>query len=272
MELRWLILSLFFTKSLADENSTNTLQYEWNSDNPYWSDEIKPCADEWMPMCYEEVEGEGTVPILCECGQDHYENDFLIAFAQCLGKQAPDKIESGFMGLQWDCSEERLSVNMTKREFTRIAEGGEVYPTTSSGLSTGAIAGVVVGAVVGGAAVIGLLIWLWFQRRRKNGNKLESNPPSSPKPENSSTWATEFKPEWTANAPVELPPTNYAGVELPPESAPIYEMDAMSTKPIEMQGSIPEDVKKEEEKGEKMEEVKREKKEETEVDKDSQII
>ncbi|PCD20948.1 hypothetical protein FGRA07_05100 [Fusarium graminearum] len=246
MELRWLILSLFFTTCLAAENSTKPWGYVWNSSHPYWNDEIKPCAETWMPMCYEYIEGEATVPILCECGQDHYENDFLIAFAQCIAKETPENSEMGFSGLQWDCSQEGLSVNMTKREFMRIAEGGEVYPTTSSGLSTGAIAGIAVGAIAAGAAVIGILVWLWLQRRKKNGDKLESNPPSSPKPENS--WATEFKPEWTANAPAELPPTNYAAAELPPESAPIYEMDAMPTKPVEMPGSTPEHVKKEENK------------------------
>ncbi|CAG1962912.1 unnamed protein product [Fusarium graminearum] len=246
MELRWLILSLFFTTCLAAENSTKPWGYVWNSSHPYWNDEIKPCAETWMPMCYEYIEGEATVPILCECGQDHHENDFLIAFAQCIAKETPENSEMGFSGLQWDCSQEGLSVNMTKREFMRSAEGGEVYPTTSSGLSTGAIAGIAVGVIAASAAVIGILVWLWLQRRKKNGDKLESNPPSSPEPENS--WATEFKPEWTANAPAELPPTNYVAAELPPESAPIYEMDAMPTKPVEMPGSTPEHVKKEENK------------------------
>ena len=40
-------------------------------------------------------------------------------------------------------------------------------------------------------------------------------------------------------------------VELPPESTPIYEMDAMPTKPVEVQGSMPEDLKKEEKNVEK---------------------
>ncbi|KAG8670801.1 hypothetical protein FPOAC2_04104 [Fusarium poae] len=216
--------------------------WDFGSDKniPYWTEDIQPCVEEWSPICDEE-----NVPILCECGQNSKENDFLIAFARCVGSEAPTKIENGFMGLQADCAEQGLSVNMTKNEFRRIANGGEVYPT-SSGLSTGAIAGIAVGAVVGGVAIIGLLVWLWLQRRKKNGDKLESNPPNSPKPE--SAWGPEFKPEWTANAPVELPPTNYAAAELPPESVPIYEMDAMPTKPVEMQGSMPEDVKKEEKK------------------------
>ncbi|KAH6991756.1 hypothetical protein EDB82DRAFT_473593 [Fusarium venenatum] len=130
---------------------------------------------------------------------------------------------------------------MTKNEFIRIAQGGEVYPTASSGLSTGSIAGIAVGAIAGGVTVAGFFVLLWFQHRKKNGSKLESNPPNSPKPENA--WGPEFKPEWTANAPVELPPNNYAAAELPPEPTPIYEMDAMSSKPVEMQGSIPEHIK-----------------------------
>ncbi|KAM0295932.1 hypothetical protein ACHAPM_010648 [Fusarium culmorum] len=206
---------------------------------------MKPCADAWLPMCDELVEGKATVPILCECGQDRENNnDFLISFAQCIAQETPENAERAFYALQKDCSDEGLSVNMPKSEFRRIAEGGEVYPTTSSGLSTGAIAGISVGAIAAGAAVIGILVWLWLQQRKKNGDKLESNPPSFLKPENS--WATEFKLEWTVNALAELPPTNYAAAELPPESAPIYEMDTMPMKPVEMPGSILEDGKEEE--------------------------
>lgn len=247
MELRWLTIFVFFALSLANEALTKQWGYEYNSSGPYWNDDLKPCADEWLSKCWDYIEGEATFPILCECGQTRGKhNRFLIDFAQCIAKDTPENSEKAWMALQRDCAQEGLSVNMTKVEFRRIAEGGEVYPTTSSGLSTGAIAGIAVGAIAAGAAVIGILVWIWLQRRKKNGDKLESNPPSSPKPENS--WATEFKPEWTANAPAELPPTNYAAAELPPEPAPIYEMDAMPTKPVEMPGSIPEDGKKEEKK------------------------
>ncbi|UZP36900.1 hypothetical protein NXS19_004716 [Fusarium pseudograminearum] len=221
MELRWLIISILFTSPLANATITKRWGYEWNSSHPYWNEAIKPCADAWLPMCDEHIEGRATVPILCECGQDRLiGNDLLISFAQCIAQETPESSERAFQALQLDCSKEGL-------------------------FSTGAIAGIAVGAIAAGAAVIGLLVWLWLQRRTKNGDKLESNPPSSPKPEN--LWAAEFKPEWTANAPVELPPTNYAAAGLPPESAPIYEMDAMPTKPVEMPGSIP-DTRKEEKK------------------------
>ncbi|KAL4731985.1 hypothetical protein ACLX1H_000987 [Fusarium chlamydosporum] len=243
MTSRWLTLFLLLTTSCAEENSTQ-YDYEWSDDNPYWSEEIKPCADEWMPMCFEHVENTLFVPILCICGQSRVHTGFLDNFAQCLGEQAPDKVEDGFMGLQWACSGERLSVNMTKNEFERIAEEGPADSTTSSTLSTGAVAGIAVGAIVGGAAVVGILVWLWLRQRKKNGDKLESNPPSSPKHEKSSTWGTEFKPEWTANAPVELPPNNHAVVELPPTSVHIYEMEAVPATPVEMLGSVPEHVEK----------------------------
>jgi hypothetical protein len=246
MKSRWVTLFLLFTTSLA-ENYTKP-EYEWTGDNPYWPEEIKPCADKWMPLCYQYIEDTIFVPILCICGQDRNDNEFLNNFAQCVGKEAPDNIEGGFMGLQYECSEERLSVNMTKNEFTRLAETGEVDPNASSSISTGAIAGIAVGAIVGGGAVIGLFVWLWLQRRKKNGDRLESNPPSSPKPENASKWGTDFKPEWTANSPVELPPRNHAVAEMPSASAPIYEMDAIPLAPVEMPTPISDDAKMDEKK------------------------
>ncbi|KAH7174079.1 uncharacterized protein B0J16DRAFT_359046 [Fusarium flagelliforme] len=197
-----------------------------------------------MPKCYEPDTDVLIVPKLCKCGLGNAEDTFVISFAQCLGEQVPEGVGFAYLGIQADCMEDDYGLNMTQNEFVRIAEGGEPHPTTSSSLSTSGIAGIVVGAVVGGAVVAGLIMWLWLVRRTKNGSRLESNPPNSPKPGNA--WEPEFKPEWTANAPVELPPTNCAAAELPPESAPIYEMDAMPTKPVEVQGSIPGDVKKEE--------------------------
>ncbi|KAH6991757.1 hypothetical protein EDB82DRAFT_522889 [Fusarium venenatum] len=91
MELRWLILSFFFfTTSFANNNGTSTNnstgETELFGENPYWDEVDRPCVEEWMPMCYEPVEGYLSVPILCICGQDSSENDFLIAFAQCLGE------------------------------------------------------------------------------------------------------------------------------------------------------------------------------------------
>lgn len=248
MALQWLVPFLLL-RSCLGATSTGTNEYQWFGNNSWWADDIKPCADEWMPKCFEPNTDVLIVPMLCKCGLGNAEDTFVISFAQCLGEQVPDKLVSGYMGLQDDCMEDKLGLNMTRHEFIRIAEGGDPHPTTSSGLSTGAIAGIAVGAVAGGAIVAGLFIWLCLTRRKKNGSRLESNPPNSPKPDK--LWGTEFKPEWTANAPVELPPTNYAAAELPPESTPIYEMDAMPTKPVEMQGSIPEDVKKEEKKAKK---------------------
>lgn len=248
MTLRWLIPFLLFGLGLGD-SSTGENEYHWFGNNSYWGDLVKPCVDEWMPKCFEPNTDVLIVPKLCKCGLGNAELTFVISFAQCLGDQIPTEVESGYLGLQKDCMEDGLGLNMTMNEFSRIAEGGEPYPTTSSGLSTGGIAGIAVGAVAGGAIVAGLSIWLWLAGRKKNGSRLESNPPSSPKPDKG--WGAEFKPEWTVNAPVELPPTNYAAAELPPESTPIYEMDAMLTEPVEMQGSIPEDVKKEEKKVEK---------------------
>jgi len=244
MALRWLVPFLLF-RSCLGASSTGETKYKWTGNNSYWSDDIKPCADEWMPGCFESISDEVFAPILCKCGLGTFEDSFIISFAQCLGDQVPDKVEYGYMGLQEDCMKDKLGLNMMLNEFMRIAEGGEPHPTASSGLSAGGIAGIAVGAVAGGAIVGGLFIWLWLARRKKNWSRLESNPPNSPKPDKA--WGAEFKPEWTANAPFELPPTNYAAAELPPESTPIYEMDAIPTKPVEVQGSIPGDVKKEEE-------------------------
>ncbi|KAI1070666.1 hypothetical protein LB507_006650 [Fusarium sp. FIESC RH6] len=249
MVLRRLVPFLLFRLCLGD-NSTSTNQYKWVANNGYWTDDHKPCADEWISKCYEPDEGD-MISLLCKCGLGSREDAVVISFAQCLGDQIPEtvKLENGYLGLQADCMEGSLGLNMTLNEFMRIAEGGEPHPTASSGLSTGAIAGIAIGALAGGILVAGLFIWLWLARRKKDGSKLESNPPNSPEPDKA--WGAEFKPEWTANAPVEWPPTNYAAAELPPESAPIYEMDAMPTKPVEVQGSVPEVIKKEEKKAEK---------------------
>ncbi|RGP79787.1 c2h2 type zinc finger containing [Fusarium longipes] len=241
----WLTLFLLIATSLAAQNKTETQwDYEWPEGSTEWHPDLKPCAEKWMPMCYQWIENTIFVPILCLCGQDRTDNEFLVNFAQCIGETAPNRSESGFMGLQYECSQEGLSVNMTRNEFMRIAAEGVIDNTASKSLSGGAIAGIVVGAIAGVAAVIGVLVWLWLQRRKKNGDKLESNPPSSPKPENSSTWNTEFKPEWTTNAPVELPPKNHQGTELPPDSAPVYEMEAIPVTPVEMPSPIPDNVNK----------------------------
>ncbi|KAF5609942.1 c2h2 type zinc finger containing protein [Fusarium subglutinans] len=104
-----------------------------------------------------------------------------------------------------------------------------------TGLSTGATAGVAVGAAAGGAALVGLLVWFWMQRRRKNAEESHPMLPNHENRDGSPYQPTEPKPAWSAagspqqamgtpdpNAGFYKPPEP---VELPPEPAPVYEMD-----------------------------------------------
>ena len=192
-----------------------------------------------MEICYRR-EPDWIMP--CICGQDPTENLFLPSFAKCVGRDSPKDINSTYAGLVYDCSVYDLSVNLTRVEFEQVAMEGRnntvAEPESPSTLSTGAIAGIAASAIVGGGAMIGALIWFFLTQRKKNGDKLESNPPSSPQQQTSTaqhltspSWGTEFKPEWTANAPAELPPSYHT---------PMYEMDATPMKPIEMPASLPE--------------------------------
>ncbi|RBQ75044.1 hypothetical protein FVER14953_12045 [Fusarium verticillioides] len=108
-----------------------------------------------------------------------------------------------------------------------------------TGLSTGATAGVAVGAAVGGAAVVGLLVWFWMARRRKNAEESHPMLPNYENRDGSPYQPTETKPAWSAagsppqamgtpdpNAGFYKPPEP---VELPPEPAPVYEMDGTGT-------------------------------------------
>lgn len=245
MASRWLPLILYVVLRV-------TAADDYDEDNPYYADEIEGCMAENMETCYRK-EPDWVRP--CICGQDPTENTFLTSFAKCIDRDSPKDINSTYAGLVYDCSSWSLSVNMTRAEFEQVSMEGRnitaVEPESSSTLSTGAIAGIAVGAIVGGGAMIGALIWFLLTRRKKNGDRLESNPPNSPQQQTSTphhqtspSWGTEFKPEWTANAPVELPPSH---------PAPMYEMDATPMAPIEMPASLPEERKegkKDEVKGE----------------------
>ncbi|RGP69232.1 c2h2 type zinc finger containing [Fusarium longipes] len=218
MASRWFTLLLLLTPVLAMPEETQ------EAENPYYSDGIDVCIAETMGICYIKPEDD-IVP--CLCGQDpaDEEKEFLNKFAQCVGRELPNEIERSYKALAYDCKEYFVRLNMTKDEFTEAAEKG-----SDTGLSTGATAGIAVGAVLGGAVIIGALVWFWLQNRKKKGSKLQSNPSSPSDNESPPNWEPEFKPEWTANSPVELPPT---------ATVPIYEMDPTPTVATEMPASAP---------------------------------
>jgi hypothetical protein len=225
MASRWFILLLPLTPSLAQGGQDEPLALDEQSENPYYHDDIDVCIVETMGICYVKPE-DSIMP--CICGQDPTDEDkeFIHKFARCVGRESPNEIESSYKGLAYDCADWSLRLNMTKDEFSESAKKGG---TTT--LSTGATAGIAVGAVAGGVAMIGTLIWFWLQRRKKNGAKVQSNPSSPSDNENSPNWGPEFKPEWTANSPVELPPTS---------ATPAYEMDGTPMAAVEMPASAPE--------------------------------
>ncbi|KAH7180092.1 uncharacterized protein B0J16DRAFT_375017 [Fusarium flagelliforme] len=228
MASRWFSLMFFLALRVAGAND--------NEDNPYYTDAIEGCIAENLGTCQRQHE-DWVWP--CYCGQLQSEWSFLPSFAKCVGRDSPKDINSTYAGLSYDCSDASLTLNITRAEFERISmEGrntGATEVETASTLSTGTIAGIAVGAIVGGGAMIGALAWFLLKRRKKNGDQLESNPPSSPQQQTSPSWGIEFKPEWTANAPVELPSSHHV---------PMYEMNATPMRPIEMPATLPEERKK----------------------------
>ncbi|KAF5024866.1 hypothetical protein F66182_3105 [Fusarium sp. NRRL 66182] len=169
---------------------------------------------------------------------------------------------------------------------TTTTTSGEVTatdaPSTSetstpedAGLSTAGTAGVAVGAAVGGAAIVGLFVWFFLQRRKKKTE--ESHPmlpnyedrspltssaeakhgwpsphPSSvwpsphpsqawPSPHPSQGWGTPdpqagyYVPQKHGNMPAELSPE---GIAVP---TPVFEMDGTGVAVVEMPGSTPVD-------------------------------
>lgn len=232
MASRWLLPLLFLglrvSAAAADDDD--------DDGNPFLADEATGCLAENLNTCYRRAP-DWQMP--CICGQDEGDYIFLPSLAKCVGRDSPKNINSTYAALVYECASYRLSVNMTRAEFEQVAMEGRnitaAEPETSSALSTGAIAGIAVGAIVGGGTMIGAFVWFLLKRRKKSGDKLESNPPSSPQQQTLPSWRTEFKPEWTANAPVELQSSH---------CVPMYEMDATPMTPIEMPASLPEERKK----------------------------
>ncbi|KAF5664482.1 c2h2 type zinc finger containing protein [Fusarium heterosporum] len=154
-----------------------------------------------------------------------------------------------------DASTAASTASATTTESTAAATTSADSKTEDTGLSTGATAGIGIGAAVGGAAVLGLFVWLWMHRRKKNHEESHPMLPNyengSPSPHNEAKagWSAAGTPHpaWGSpdpNAGFYTPQKpNYGPAELHPDTVaapnPVYEMDGTTSAPIEMPGSLP---------------------------------
>ncbi|KAF9762203.1 hypothetical protein IL306_003496 [Fusarium sp. DS 682] len=228
----------------------------------------------------------------CLCGLGNYNNDFILGSAACIGKQSSGDVDETYDTMNKACSNSQTPMKVSKQEFQEAAKNGGTTSTEAAtsttatatatdsatdsasttkdtaaattsaasdddtGLSTGATAGVAVGAAVGGAAVVGLFVWFWMQRRKKNAEESHPMLPNYENRDGSPYQPTEPKPAWSAagspqqgfgtpdpNTGFYKPPAEPA--ELPPDNtvaapSPVYEMDGTGTA-VEMPGSTPVD-------------------------------
>ncbi|KAF5577153.1 c2h2 type zinc finger containing protein [Fusarium pseudocircinatum] len=264
MASRWFTLLLLLTPSLALDNNFDFYPKGAQKCLSQAADDASCTGADSKELNY------------CLCGLGNYNNDFILGSAACIGKQSPGDVDETYDTMNTACSNSQTPMKVTKKEFEEAAEKGASASTTTdaatsstasamatdsasttkdtaaattttsaenndedTGLSTGATAGVAVGAAVGGAAVVGLLVWFWMHRRRKNAEETHPMLPSYENRDGSPYQPTEPKPAWSAagspqqamgtpdpNAGFYKPPEP---VELPPEPAPIYEMDGTGT-------------------------------------------
>ncbi|KAL4726614.1 hypothetical protein ACLX1H_005502 [Fusarium chlamydosporum] len=235
----------------------------------------------------------------CLCGLGNYNNDFILGSARCIGKESPNDLDETYDIMNKACKTSQTPMKTTKKEFEQAAHDGDTTSSAtdagtsstttatdtastasdtaassttdaaaadddddSTGLSTGATIGVAVGAAAGGAAIVGLFIWLWLHRRKKNAEESHPMLPNYESQHNSPYPPAEPKPAW-ANTPTQgwqTPDPNASGyytpnnvkpnagpVELPPDNlvaapAPVFEMDGTSSAAVEMPGSTPVDA------------------------------
>ncbi|KAF4969419.1 hypothetical protein FSARC_3349 [Fusarium sarcochroum] len=277
MASRWFTLLLLLTPTLALENDFYLYPKGARSCLSKNADDASCTGVDAKEMNY------------CLCGLGSYKNDFILGSARCIGDSSPNDIDKTFDTMKTSCDESKTSMKVTKKEFEDAAHEGETTTTSSgtstatatsaaettsaasdedTGLSTGATAGVAAGAAVGGAAVLGLFVWLWLRRRKRNAEESHPMLPNyeTPHPAAASPYGpTEPKPAWSEagtphpsqgwgtpdpNAGYYVPQKHGAvPVELPPDTVaapnPVYEMDGSTAAPIEMPGSTPIDGRSE---------------------------
>ncbi|KAF4340506.1 c2h2 type zinc finger containing protein [Fusarium beomiforme] len=284
MASRWFTLLLLLTPSLALDNNFDFYPKGAQKCLNQAADDASCTGADSKELNY------------CLCGLGNYNNDFILGSAACIGKQSPGDVDETYDTMNEACSNSQTPMKVTKQEFQEAAKNGATSTTSAAtsttatstgsatdsksttastthtaaattsaapddtGLSTGATAGIAVGAAAGGAAVVGLLVWFWMQRRKKNAE--ESHPmlpnyenrdgspyqPSEPKP----AWSAAGSPQQTIGTPGTPDPNagfyKPAGpVELPPDNtvaapSPVYEMDGTGTA-VEMPGSTPVDAR-----------------------------
>lgn len=278
MASRWFTLALLLTPTLALDN--NFAFYPKGAQTC-----LNKAADD--ASCTGQDSKELNY---CLCGLGSYKNDFILGSARCIGEEAPKDVDETYDTMNKACDQSSTPMKVSKKEFQDAAHEGYVTttdaatsatatstatgtdePTTSTtestaastttadsnedtGLSTAATAGIGVGAAVGGAAVLGLFVWLWMHRRKKNA---EESHPMLPNYENGShSPHNEAKAGWSAagtpqhgwgtpdpNAGFYTPQKPHGPVELPPDTVaapnPVYEMEGTPAAPIEMPGSLP---------------------------------
>ncbi|KAK2938823.1 hypothetical protein FoTM2_002041 [Fusarium oxysporum f. sp. vasinfectum] len=229
MASRWFTLLLLLTPSLALDNNFDFYPKGAQKCLSQAADDASCTGADSKELNY------------CLCGLGNYNNDFILGSAACIGKQSPGDVDETYDTMNEACSNSQTPMKVTKKDTTKdtAAATTSAENNDNSGLSTGATAGVAVGAAVGGAAVVGLFVWFWMQRRRKNAEESHPMLPNYENRDGSPYQPTEPKPAWSAagspqqamgtpdpNAGFYKPPEP---VELPPEPAPVYEMDGTGT-------------------------------------------
>ncbi|KAJ4258787.1 hypothetical protein NW762_007874 [Fusarium torreyae] len=289
MASRWFTILLLLTPTLALENDFYLYPKGAQSCLSKNADDASCTGKDAKEMNY------------CLCGLGSYKNDFILGSARCIGDKSPNDVDETYDTMKTSCDESSTPMKVTKKQFQDAAHEGETTTTSAgttgtsatatgtaaaatttssdseeadTGLSTGATAGVAVGAAAGGAAVLGLFVWLWLHRRKKNAAESQPMLPNyengngaSPYPGTAASpyHPTEPKPAWSEagtphpsqgwgtpdpNAGYYVPQKHGAvPVELPPDTVaapnPVYEMDGTTAAPIEMPGSTPIDGRSE---------------------------
>ncbi|RGP58705.1 c2h2 type zinc finger containing, partial [Fusarium longipes] len=198
MASRWFTFALLLAPSLALENNFD-----------FYPEGAQSCLNENADKA--SCTGADAKELnYCLCGLGNYNNDFILGSARCIGQESPNDVDETYDMMNKACSNSNTPMKTTKSEFQQAAHDGETTTsatagtsstagasstasatdtasTTSgtasastdgadaeTGLSTGATVGVAVGAAAGGAAMVGLVLWFWLHRRKKNAE--ESHP------------------------------------------------------------------------------------------------
>ncbi|MBE3049487.1 hypothetical protein IMZ48_44710 [Candidatus Bathyarchaeota archaeon] len=234
----------------------------------------------------------------CLCSDGGKGGGFLTIAAKCITKEDPRDMPGTYSALTKNCGGSDSNVAYTKNEFIALGEPEEEEeeeketttttdspakptptpadpntpepadpetpepadptPPAAAGLSTGATAGIAVGAGAGGAALVGLLAFLFFRRRRQARSALESNPmlaggaagaapdtsyasPYHDKSPYHESKSPAWGPEGVAVAPGgPAPNQQWHGGPVQPGGNDVHELASMQqSRPAEMLGSHP---------------------------------